>query len=186
MKQISYQEAVELMAFGGRTDIYMGKLETAHDTPINLLRDKANEGIAFFVDDSEAWEKVRDVRKPEDNSEVEETPHIPICFDGKEIDEVPVPLGRKGETVKLLKSAPADDLSESVESEIKAKKPKTKQRQLPKPAKKKIDKGKIMALHNAGWSGKKIADEMGVSQGTVSTYLKEMKMEEKRDDNENQ
>ena len=39
-------------------------------------------------------------------------------------------------------------------------------------SKKKIDKGKIIALHNAGWSGKKIADEMRCSVGTVYNTIK--------------
>lgn len=37
----------------------------------------------------------------------------------------------------------------------------------------KYDVGKILALHRAGWSGAKIADEMGCSTATVSHYIKE-------------
>ena len=37
---------------------------------------------------------------------------------------------------------------------------------------KKIDRGKIIALHKAGWSGKKIADEMRCSIGTVYNVIK--------------
>lgn len=37
---------------------------------------------------------------------------------------------------------------------------------------KKIDRGKIIALHKAGWSGRKIADEMGCSVGTVYNVIK--------------
>ena len=37
---------------------------------------------------------------------------------------------------------------------------------------KKIDRGKIIALHNAGWSGRKIADEMRCSIGTVYNVIK--------------
>lgn len=39
---------------------------------------------------------------------------------------------------------------------------------------KKVDVGKIMALHKAGWTGKAIADELKVSEATVSTYLKKL------------
>lgn len=39
---------------------------------------------------------------------------------------------------------------------------------------KKIDTGKLLALHKAGWSQQKIADELGVAQTTVSYYLKKM------------
>ncbi len=34
-----------------------------------------------------------------------------------------------------------------------------------------IDYGKIMALHNAGWNNAKIADEMGMTKAAVSTAL---------------
>ena len=47
-----------------------------------------------------------------------------------------------------------------------------------KSGRKKIDRGKVMALHNAGWTNKKIADEMTCSEASVSMILKEM-LEEK-------
>lgn len=37
-----------------------------------------------------------------------------------------------------------------------------------------LDDGKILALRRAGWSLAKIAEEMGVSQGTISNHLKNM------------
>ena len=40
-----------------------------------------------------------------------------------------------------------------------------------KKAKKTVDVGKLIALHNAGWSVAKIADELGVSTRTVYNYL---------------
>lgn len=49
-----------------------------------------------------------------------------------------------------------------------------------KKTRQKIDYGKIMALHNAGWDYKKIADEMGMTNGSVataiSTYKKKMRV----------
>lgn len=44
-----------------------------------------------------------------------------------------------------------------------------------KSGRKKIDRGKVMALHRAGWTNKKIADEMACSEASVSTILKEEK-----------
>ena len=38
--------------------------------------------------------------------------------------------------------------------------------------KKSIDEGKVMALYKAKWSQKKIADEMGCSQGRISQIIK--------------
>lgn len=43
----------------------------------------------------------------------------------------------------------------------KAEEPVDKRKRTP------VDKGKILALHNAGWDNKKIADEMGCSVSTV-------------------
>lgn len=41
--------------------------------------------------------------------------------------------------------------------------------------KKPIDEGKVMALYRAKWSQKKIADEMGCSQGRISQIIKSHK-----------
>lgn len=53
-------------------------------------------------------------------------------------------------------------------------KPKPKQEPDPKPTKKRkpIDKGKVKALHEAGWSAAKIADEMGCSSANIYLILK--------------
>ena len=42
-------------------------------------------------------------------------------------------------------------------------------------SKKKLDRSKILALHNAGWTQKAIAEEIGCSEGSVSMILKEEK-----------
>ena len=49
------------------------------------------------------------------------------------------------------------------------KEPEPKQTESPKKptVKRSIDRGKVMALHNAGWSNKKIADEMGCTSPAV-------------------
>lgn len=39
---------------------------------------------------------------------------------------------------------------------------------------KQVDTGKLMALHKAGWSNRKIADELRISDMTVGRYLKQM------------
>lgn len=36
-----------------------------------------------------------------------------------------------------------------------------------------VDVGKIKALHNAGWTNKAIADEMGINPITVGKYVKQ-------------
>lgn len=47
-----------------------------------------------------------------------------------------------------------------------------KSKELPNSSRKPIDRGKILALYNAGWSGPKIADEMKCSTGTVYNVIK--------------
>ena len=47
-----------------------------------------------------------------------------------------------------------------------------------KPAvapRKRIDRGKLMALHNAGWTQRAIAEELGCAESSVSMILKEEK-----------
>jgi len=41
------------------------------------------------------------------------------------------------------------------------------------PKRKRIDRGKVRALHDAGWSNVKIADEMGCAESSISMILKE-------------
>lgn len=42
-----------------------------------------------------------------------------------------------------------------------------------------LDWGKIQALHKAGWSHAKIADEMGTTVSTIATGLSKLRREEK-------
>ena len=48
------------------------------------------------------------------------------------------------------------------------------------PTKKTIDRGKVKALHEAGWSNAKIADEMKCSAWSVSMILKELREQEEK------
>ena len=45
--------------------------------------------------------------------------------------------------------------------------------------KKPIDTGKTLALRKAGWSMKKIGDELGISESSVFNYLKKLEQEGK-------
>ena len=55
----------------------------------------------------------------------------------------------------------------------------------PPKGKRQIDYGKIQALHNAGWTGKAIAEEMKITPGSVSAILKRIReREEKAKENE--
>ena len=45
-----------------------------------------------------------------------------------------------------------------------------------------VDRGKVMALHKAGWSNRKIADEMKVHEATVCRVLRGLREEEKTDE----
>ena len=51
----------------------------------------------------------------------------------------------------------------------------------PKPEatnKKQIDVGRIKALYKAGWTGKRIAEDMHIAERTVCGYLKKIKLGE--------
>ena len=43
---------------------------------------------------------------------------------------------------------------------------------------KKVDTGKLLALRKAGWSMKKIGEELGISEGSVFNYLKKLEEDE--------
>lgn len=59
-----------------------------------------------------------------------------------------------------LKVAPKKDTTEPVKAVVKPR------------GRKPVDNGKILALHDAGWPTKKIADEVGVSEQTVKNHIK--------------
>ena len=65
-----------------------------------------------------------------------------------------------------------DDLVDDIEkADIEADVPEK-----PEKEKKMIDEGKVMALYNAKWSQKKIADEMGCSQSKICQIIKAHKI----------
>ena len=67
---------------------------------------------------------------------------------------------------------PEKEAEEAPEQDPEEEKPFVPKK--PHPTKKKLDIGKIRALKNAGWSLKKIAEEMGVaSPQTIANHLKE-------------
>lgn len=67
----------------------------------------------------------------------------------------------------------AEDQAPEADQEPEKKKPEPGSTPPTKPGKgRKIDVGKIMALHNAGWSNVKIADEMHLHPITVGKYVK--------------
>ncbi len=40
---------------------------------------------------------------------------------------------------------------------------------------KKLDKGKMMALKNAGWSNQQIAEELGTTEACIATYISQIR-----------
>lgn len=70
------------------------------------------------------------------------------------VELIKLVVGRPGEEVSHEEPAPAPDPA-------------------PKKPRVKVDVGKIKALHKAGWTVPKIADEMRLSAPTVRKYLKE-------------
>lgn len=61
--------------------------------------------------------------------------------------------------------------------------PKPEKAKKQSPTKKKnIDRGKVKALHEAGWSNAKIADEMKCSAWSVSMILKELREQEEKEE----
>lgn len=61
------------------------------------------------------------------------------------------------------------------EPEPDPEEPKESETPTSKYAPKNLDNGKIAALHRAGWSNEKIADEMGVTGVTIGNRIKKMR-----------
>ena len=84
----------------------------------------------------------------------------------KAVEELKVPHKPKEEPAK--EEPEGQQSPEDLEEE--------KPEEAPEAGRKKgIDKGKIAALHNAGWNIAKIADEMRVSYATIQYHLKKLK-----------
>ena len=73
----------------------------------------------------------------------------------------------KDTTLEELMQARGFALADTKKEEPKPKAEKTK---ADKP-KRNIDTGKILALHNAGWTASAIASEIGCSTPTVTKYI---------------
>lgn len=102
-------------------------------------------------------------------------------------------LIRDSEKVRILTQAALDGVDPgywlSVILGVQQSEPETvsleeeKQSEIPLPlrgkpgggSKKKLDRGKILALYEAGWTQKAIAEELRCSEGSVSMILKEEK-----------
>lgn len=106
MQQITYQEAVELMMFGGREDITVSIPQPMSELKPLEIRNLGNAGAVFFI---------------------------------------------------------PDEAEKVVEIEPKGKETKKQDSKVNKP----LDVGKVMALYNAGWNIRSIAEEMGRSYGTI-------------------
>lgn len=76
--------------------------------------------------------------------------------------------GRPDEIVELIKLVVGDPCDA-----VRPEEPAPAPAPAPKKPRAKVDVGKIKALHKAGWTVPKIADEMRLSAPTVRKYLKE-------------
>ena len=84
--------------------------------------------------------------------------------------ELPPGWDPEPESETVTEDIPLPAMEEPVEEENQSPPPAEPEK---KSGRKKIDRGKVMALHRAGWSNKKIADEMACSEASISIILKE-------------
>lgn len=87
------------------------------------------------------------------------------------VDRSPAVINQEFEDA--FRETASDEEKEISESSGSDKKPEDKP-VAAGPKRKPIDTGKLMALHNAGWPSRKIADELKCSPATVLNYLKKM------------
>ena len=129
MKEISYQDAVELMAFARTNDVQIAIRADRYS--FCEIKRMTEAGAIFLVPDDPEPELKQPINW-ELNDKLNEL-----------VDE-------------MLTDTPADPKSE-------------------KPKRRTVDKGKVLALHAAGWSAAKIADEMRCSTQTVYRIVSEAK-----------
>lgn len=84
--------------------------------------------------------------------------------------ELPPGWDPEPESETVTEDIPLPAMEEPVEEEKQSPPPAEPEK---KSGRKKIDRGKVMALHRAGWLNKKIADEMACSEASISIILKE-------------
>lgn len=106
-----------------------------------------------------------------------------LMIKGLHIEEIIIDMDPE-ETSPELSQNLAGTSPEPLQDEPKPEPKKTASKPAPKktaPKKntKPIDKGKIGALHRAGWSASKIADEMKLGLSTVYRIIKEIQEESK-------
>lgn len=78
----------------------------------------------------------------------------------------------KDTTLNELMNARGFVVVDSRTSEERVAKPAPAPRPVVKAEKKNVDHGKIIALHNAGWTATAIASEVGCSIPTVTSHIK--------------
>ena len=84
-------------------------------------------------------------------------------------------LERIGEIIKKIEERVKPENAEKKSEEVKKNFNFTKTAE----KKKKVDVGKLLALHKAGWKADKIADELRISVATVYNHLSKARKEGK-------
>ena len=100
-----------------------------------------------------------------------------LLIKGLHIEEIVIDMDPEENQPKPIEAEPLQD-EPKPEPKKTASKPAPK-KTAPKKNTKPIDKGKIGALHRAGWSAAKIADEMKLGLSTVYKIIKEIQEESK-------
>lgn len=91
----------------------------------------------------------------------------------EELKEQPAPAPEISASEKEEFNKVTEEMIDNLEDNVEAVAVEVVKREKKKTGpKKNIDYGKIWALKNAGWSQKKIADEMGCSEASICRILK--------------
>lgn len=101
-----------------------------------------------------------------------------LLIKGLHIEELIIDTDPEENQPEPIEAEPLQEESEKPEPKKTESKPAPK-KTAPKKNTKPIDKGKIGALHRAGWSAAKIADEMKLGLSTVYKIIKEIQEESK-------
>lgn len=152
MQIVEYTEAVDLTMHGMHDDIYLVQPVAIKNMTLQEVREAAKAGALFAVMSEPQEEKGSEEPDPD----AEEL--TPEQNEAEPVQKEPESVQESQEQKKAEKKAPKGQTA--VLDQLAGY-----------GSRKKLDAGKMKALRDAGWSYKKIADEMGCSEGTVWNFF---------------
>ena len=106
-----------------------------------------------------------------------------VCIVKTITDDTPIGALRNAEGFLLgIREEPTQEPKEEAPAAEEAQEPTPEPKQKAQPKKPRIDQGKVMALHRAGWNVSSIAMEVGCSTQSVRNIIEKHESKEANDE----